>query len=149
MCCGRTPALLTLSDVTQIGEKIPSVPLRCLIKLATAAVLGCQCLDRFYGQSSSIKQIKKGKRKWMDLNYYLSMACLIVLCNGDCASHSSSLFLLPFFCSLDGKKEFTQTDAPSTLTTVRRLHITTFCLLHACIWSCVSYLSALLFFYSV
>lgn len=44
-----------------------------------------------------------------------------------------------FFFSLDGKKEFTPMDAPSTLTTVRRRHLTTSCLLSACIWSCVSY----------
>lgn len=51
-------------------------------------------------------------------------------------SHSPSLVCSSF--SLDGKKEFIQTDAHSTLTTVRRRHFTALFLSHACIWSRVS-----------
>lgn len=83
------PCLADASDMTQIGEKILSVPLWCLIELASPAVPGGQCLD----QSSSIKhKLKKEKIKRMDLNYYLSMACLIVLSNGGCV-HFFSLLL--------------------------------------------------------
>lgn len=91
----------------------------------------------FNGQSSSIEHKLKGKRKWMDLNGYLSMAWFEYCCPMVTLCFTFPLF--SFFYSLDGKKEFTQTDAPSTLTTVRRLRLRALRLFHACIWSCVSY----------
>lgn len=71
----------------------------------------------FRGRSSSMKHSLKRKIKGMDLNYYLSMSSLMTCQMYLCAVFSQ----LSCFCffSPGGKKEFTQTDAPSTSTTVR------------------------------
>lgn len=54
----------------------------------------------------------------MDLKDYLSMACLLVQSNIE-DSFLNFLICFWFFSSLDGKSEFIQMDAHSTLTTVR------------------------------
>lgn len=61
----------------------------------------------------------------MDLKDYLSMACLLVQRNrADSFLTFFNLLFFLFFFSLDGKNEFIQTDAHSTLTTVRQFYLT-------------------------
>lgn len=64
----------------------------------------------------------------MDLKDYLSMACLLVQRNG-ADSFLTFLICFFFFFSLDGKNEFIQMDAHSTLTIVRLFYLTCVCLL--------------------
>lgn len=77
--------------MSQIGEEILLVPFWCLIELALPAVPGCQCLNISQVQSN----IHLKRKRWMDLNDYLSMAYLVVrewLC-----AFTDSSFLIHLF----------------------------------------------------
>lgn len=103
------PCLADNPDMTQIG-KWKSFCLIELVRVWAWAV----------SQGQSNIEFDEEKENLMDLKDYLSMACLLVQCNRE------DLFLHFPTCSLsfslDGKSEFIQTDAHSTLTTVRQLN---------------------------
>ena len=101
-----------LRHVSNRREKSFLFLFACLIELASPAPLGCQCLDQFDGQSRSIKHKFSKKEKKVDgFKDYLSMACVIVMSNGDILLFFSlSLsFFAPLLAWMGRKNSFRRT----------------------------------------